>query len=138
MKKIALFITFFFYLVLVDAQQRNCGTMQHLEYLKSQDPQLEQRMMQNEITLQNWIQNQPESFNNSVITIPVVVHVVYYNSNENISAAQIQSQIDVLNEDFRRLNADAINTPGVFQSVAADCEIEFCLATVDPNGNSKQ
>ena len=44
--------------------------------------------------------NQPESFGSSIITIPVVVHVVYYNSNENISTAQIQSQIDVLNEDF--------------------------------------
>ena len=66
----------------------------------------------------------------------IVVHVVYYNSTENISTAQVQSQIDILNEDFRRLNADAVNTPAAFQSVAADCEIEFCLATTDPNGNS--
>ena len=72
----------------------------------------------------------------TIITIPVVVHVVYYNSTENISTAQVQSQIDILNEDFRRLNADAANTPFAFQSVAADCEIEFCLATTDPNGNS--
>ena len=116
--------------------QRSCGTMQHLEYLKSQDPQLEQRMLQNEITLQNWINHHPESFVSTIITIPVVVHVVYYNSTQNISTSQIQSQIDILNEDFRRLNANATNTPSAFQSVAADCEIEFCLATVDPNGNS--
>jgi len=45
----------------------------------------------------------------------------------------VQSQIDVLNEDFRRLNTDAVNTPSAFQSVAADTEIEFCLATSDPN-----
>ena len=38
----------------------------------------------------------------SVITIPVVVHVVYYNNNENISDQQIFSQIDIINEDFRR------------------------------------
>ena len=43
---------------------------------------------------------------------------------------------DIINEDFRRLNADTINTPSAFQSVAADTEIEFCLASEDPNGNT--
>lgn len=70
-----------------------------------------------------------------VITIPVVVHVVYKTAAQNISDAQIQSQIDVLNEDYRRLNSDATNTPAAFQSVAADAKIEFCLAQRDPNGN---
>jgi hypothetical protein len=65
-----------------------------------------------------------------------VVHVIYNTAAENISDAQIQSQMDVLNEDFRRLNADASNTPSAFLSVAADSEIEFCLATLDPNGNA--
>ena len=118
------------------SQIRNCGTMEHLEFLKSQDPLLEERMQNNENNLQGWIENQPESSSSTILTIPVVVHVVYYNSNENISTAQVQSQIDILNEDFRRLNTDASNTPSAFQSVAADCEIEFCLATTDPNGNS--
>ena len=114
--------------------QRNCGTMEHLEYLKSQDPDLELRMQNMERNIQHWIDNQAENIS-SIITIPVVVHVVYNNSAENISDAQIQSQITILNEDFRRLNADASNTPSAFQSVAADCEIEFCLASLDPNGN---
>ena len=85
------------------SQIRNCGTMEHLEFLKSQDPLLEDRMQKNENNLQHWIENQPESLSSTIITIPVVVHVVYYNSTENISTAQVQSQIDVLNEDFRRL-----------------------------------
>ena len=68
----------------------------------------------------------------SIITIPVVVHVIYSNSQENISEAQILSQIQVLNDDFRRLNSDADNT----WSQAADTEIQFCMATVDPNGNA--
>ena len=55
-----------------------------------------------------------------VITIPVVVHVVYENDLENISDAQVLSQIDVLNEDLRRLNADAADTPAEFDAVAAD------------------
>ena len=66
-----------------------------------------------------------------MVTIPVVVNVVYKTSAQNISDAQIQSQLDVLNADFRRTNADADNT----WSQAADTEIEFCLASVDPDGN---
>ncbi|WP_438969043.1 hypothetical protein [Nonlabens sp.] len=50
-----------------------------------------------------------KSINGSVITIPVVVHVLYANATQNISGAQIQSQIDVVNEDFRRTNSDADN-----------------------------
>lgn len=49
--------------------------------------------------------------------------------------ARIQSQIDVLNQDYRRLNADAINTPSAFLSAASDFGIEFRLACIDPNGN---
>lgn len=75
-------------------------------------------------------------FSGSIKTIPVVFHVIYSNSTENITDAQIQSQVDILNEDFRRLNADTTNTPTAFQSVAADCEIEFCLAKLDTNGNT--
>ncbi len=75
-----------------------------------------------------------------VYTIPVVFHVIHNGTNVgvsfNISDAQIQSQLDVLNEDFRRLNPDAVNTPSVFTSVAADCEVNFCLAQTDPNGNA--
>lgn len=63
------------------------------------------------------------------ITIPVVVHVVYANAQENISAAQIQSQIDVLNADFNLTNAD-FNPPANFEGVAADCDFEFILDQV--------
>lgn len=66
----------------------------------------------------------------------MVFHIVYNTAAQNISVEQIQSQIDILNEDFRRLNADAVNTPEDFAGVAADVEIEFCLATVDPNGQT--
>ena len=71
---------------------------------------------------------------NEVIVIPVVVHVLYNSKDENISDQQILSQIKALNEDFRRQNADAVNTPEPFKSVAADTRIVFCLAKVDPNG----
>jgi hypothetical protein len=70
--------------------------------------------------------------------IPVVVHVLHNGTavgvDANISDAQILSQIRVLNEDFRRKNADAIRTPEEFLPVAADANIEFVLAKQDPNG----
>ncbi|MGB1619414.1 MAG: M43 family zinc metalloprotease, partial [Flavobacteriales bacterium] len=65
-----------------------------------------------------------------VVTIPVVFHVLYANSTQNISDAQIQSQLDILNADFRRQNTDQDN----IWSQAADTEIEFCLASFDPSG----
>lgn len=67
-----------------------------------------------------------------VITIPVVVHIVYNNAAENISDAQIQSQMDVLNQDFRRLNTDKDN----LWPQASDVEFEFCLATRDTYGDA--
>jgi hypothetical protein len=69
-----------------------------------------------------------------VTVIPVVVHVVYRTAQENISDAQIKSQIDVLNRDFRKTNPDVSATPAVFAPLASDARIEFELASKDPNG----
>ena len=118
---------------------RNCGTMDNLERLKSNDPSIEVNMQEIERQTSQWIANQTAQKSSGVAvvyTIPVVVHVVYNTSTQNISDAQIQSQIKILQDDFRRLNADKVNTPSTFTSVAADCEITFCLATKDPNGNA--
>ena len=64
----------------------------------------------------------------------MVIHVLYHNSAQNISDQQVLSQLTVLNNDYRRLNADTINTPAPFKNIAADTRIVFCLAKVDPNG----
>lgn len=69
-----------------------------------------------------------------VLTIPVVVHVVWRLPTENISDEQILSQIDVLNEDFRLLNANQAQILPLFQGVKADMELEFELANEDPSG----
>ena len=112
------------------AQSRNCGSMAYLQHQIDANPArlaaLEAIENHTNLVMAS------EAVPSGVITIPVVVHVVYNNSTENISTAQIQSQIDVLNADFRRTNSDADGT----WSQAADSEIEFCLATVDPNGNA--
>ena len=112
------------------AQQRDCGTMEYLEQEIQQDPERATRLEQIEHHTRQILQSGERDVD-GVITIPVVVHVVWNTNAENISDAQVQSQIDVLNEDFRRLNSDADdNWPQ-----ASDSEIEFCLATIDPNGN---
>ena len=79
-------------------------------------------------------QTSRDTFANEIITIPVVVHVIYNNATQNISDAQVMSQLKVLNEDFRRMNADAANTPEAFKPFAADSKIMFCLAQVNPRG----
>lgn len=70
--------------------------------------------------------------------IPVVVHVIHNGEAEgvgrNISDAQIISQLEVLNKDFNRLNADAGSTPAEFLGVAGNLNIEFVLAKQDPDG----
>ncbi len=71
----------------------------------------------------------------TVVKIPVVVHVIWNTTAENISDARIRGQIDSLTKDFRKKNVDAANIPSQkFRDLAADCEIEFCLATRDTLG----
>lgn len=71
-----------------------------------------------------------------VLRIPVVVHVVYQNTAQNISDAQVVSGIAALNRDMRRRNADTAQTPAHFRKLAADMQIEFVLATTDPVGRA--
>jgi len=77
---------------------------------------------------------------NEVITIPVVFHVIHNGQSVgvglNISDAQIQSQIDVLNECYRLRNADTTAIPAWFKERKTDIKVEFCLAKFDTAGNS--
>lgn len=95
---------------------------------------------------ENWIEQKikeqslnPSSTQKATRNIPVVVHVIHngdaVGSGENISAAQINSQITALNADYGATNTDFSSVPAAFQSVATNADIQFCLATVDPNGN---
>ena len=127
MKNLLIYIFTFWSFVAFSQQGRNCGTQNRLAFFKIQHPESIINQSDLELQIQKWIKDNP-SVKASAITIPVVVHVVYKNNAENISDAQIQTQIDVLNEDFRRLNQDASNTPFDFLPFAADMQIEFCLA----------
>jgi hypothetical protein len=71
-------------------------------------------------------------------TLPVVVHIISdgeaVGTGTNISQAQVQSQLAVLNEDYRNRNADGSLVPSVFQSLRGDAQVQFQLAGIDPSG----
>ncbi len=69
--------------------------------------------------------------NAGLIRIPVVVHNLYHYPGEKVTDLQVQQQLKILNDCFRRLNSDTVNTPAVFRPFAADVEIEFVLARSD-------
>lgn len=120
---------------IVTNQVQRCAVMEHEQYLQQQNPSRAADRQLFEQATQNWIANNQNAMSTqAVITIPVVVHVVYFNSTQNISNNQIFSQIQVLNEDFGRTNPDASNTPSYWTSIAANTDIQYCLAQRDPNG----
>ena len=104
--------------------QRNCGTDDYTKNHFQQQPGLaaDLRVPPRDTSV------------DEIITIPVVVHVLFNNAGQNISDAQVLSQIEALNKDFRKLNTDRDLVPNVFKSSAADARIMFCLAQVDPDG----
>ena len=63
----------------------------------------------------------------ALYTIPVVIHVVWNDPSENLDDSIIQSELQVLNEDYRRLNPDAVNTISYFDSVGGDAHIQFVI-----------
>lgn len=112
-------------------QPRKCGTgTLSLEY---------ETWIEKEIAKREQFANVKKT--NVVYTIPIVFHIIHggqnVGSSYNISQAQVNSQITILNQDYRKTNTDFNTwvTQSSFVSAAADCEINFCAAKVDPNGN---
>ena len=117
-----------------------CATVEYEQFLQEKNPKRAK-----EAQFENWLNPLMVKYKASrtssktalpLITIPVVVHVIYNGEAigvaPNITDAQVQSQIAVLNQDYRRvLGSTGYNS----NPVGADVEIEFVLAKVDPNGN---
>lgn len=117
--------------------QRNCASHEYLQQQLQADPLLAQRIAALEAyRVDDIMLNGTGAPSPAIIKIPVVVHVLYNTPAQNISDAQIKSQIEVLNRDFRKLNADTVNVPAVFKHLAADCQLEFELAKIDPSGRA--
>ena len=122
------------------AQNTNkCATMP-VYYEHMQNPVAKTNFMNAETAAKNWLANPANKLTAhqkqaSIITIPVVVHVVYKNAIQNIPDTQIVRQIQLLNECFRLQNANFPTGRAIFDSIGADTEIQFCLAGIDPQGN---
>lgn len=103
-----------------------CLSLQKRRYNFQKHPELLEKSRPLQETTTQWEKNQLDAYSNqnspeTIITIPVVVHVVYKNALQNISMAQINSQLQVLNEDYRKMNADFTTVvPPAFQPLAAD------------------
>lgn len=114
---------------------QQCATQDVHQYKMGYDEQYHAGILQSQSLAHQWRLQHPADDEQRalLLTIPVVVHVLYKDSLQNISDAQIQTQLDVLNRDYRALNN--IVLPPYFDSIQADIEIEFCLASLDPQGN---
>lgn len=119
---------------------RNCGTMEELSYQLQQDPEMALRMEAIERFTREYQERNPNDGGRMIVTIPVVFHIVHngdaYGTNENIPDELVLAQLQQLNQDFALLNADAGSIPSLFQSVAANTEIQFCLAQRKPDGTA--
>ncbi len=115
--------------------QHTCG----FDNLLSANPALKEQLI---IQTENWKNQYKQQAlrRNYIYTydttyiVKVVFHILYNNNAENIPDTTILSQIEVLNEDFRRLNADTTLTRDEFKGVAGGFNIKFELATIDPSG----
>src|SRR5688572_25307566 len=115
--------------------RRSCGAQTEHHRLLAEDPAYAAARSQVENLAWAYRTGAEAPARVGITRIPVVVHVVWNTQAQNISDAQIRSQIDVLNQDFRRTNPDSSQVPQVWQPIVADARIEFLLATTDPNGS---
>ena len=111
-----------------------CGTTKIMEEAL-QDPEKKQVLEQLEIFTENFIANIESHRLSGPYIIPVVVHVIHYYEEENISYEQIDNGIFRINEDFNGLNDDLSEVIDSFTNIVGFPEIEFRLATKDPDGN---
>jgi hypothetical protein len=116
--------------------RRQCGTMEVHHRLLERHPEFRQSLVQIEMfTARAFLFG--AAARTQLATIPVIVHVVYNSQEQNISDAQINSQIKAMNRDYRASNTDKSNTPSVWKSLIADCNIEFTLEDVTRTQSAK-
>ena len=116
--------------------ERTCATM---DMISQEELDAFQEWLEPQV--QAYLQNQQQSGNPEVVyTIPTIVHIIHNStegigSGRNLSNARIQSQINILNNDFRKTNSDIGSVPSMFTGIAADSEINFCLIQTYPTGH---
>jgi hypothetical protein len=138
MKTVAIGIILCFFVSPSLFAQRECRTAEYEQQQFAADPSLinKKKSIESAVLQPRSSTVDSRTSHINIIKIPVVVHILYHTNAQAISDAQVQSQIDALNRDYRKLNKDALSIPARFAGFAADCEIEFALATRDPKGRS--
>lgn len=120
-----------------DPEDQKCYSHEHFKKMIASDT----KFRDNQEAFERFYQSRSASSRSqlpSIVTIPVVVNVLYNTAAENISAAQIQSQIDILNADYAALNADYNSTPTTFVgSRSGDTKIRFVLQNVVRKSSKK-
>ena len=114
--------------------QKHCATHDLHEQYMASDPEYVARFNALEAARQDGFSQNMLNASNEII-IPVVFHIVWNSSSQNISEQRIKDQIDALNRDFNGLNADSINIPIDFFFLRGKLSIRFVLANRDPLGN---
>ena len=114
---------------------RYCGQWKMEQAFFNAHPEQRAIAEQADARLEWETRNFTDANRDELIVIPVVFHVIHYNGPENISDEQVLSGIEVMNRDFRKLNPDADDVISEFEAIAADSEIEFRLAQIDPQGD---
>ena len=121
------------------AQEEQCGTMKLFHEEIASNPHIELQYQKAaklaKLAEQQIMQGNLRGFENDTIIIPVVVHIIYKTAAQNIADARVYEQIDILNKDYARLNADTNNTYIGLRPFAGGIKLKFCLATFDPEGN---
>ncbi len=121
------------------AEARQCYSYEVLQEQLKADPSLQQRMDEIEAFTQKYLQN-PAAYrigtDGVTLELPVHVNVLYSNTAEDISDAQIQSQIDVLNQDFAATNSD-YNNASPYQAVrSGDIKVRFVWTSANTTRKS--
>jgi hypothetical protein len=120
--------------VVANGQEYGCATDEQTAILFNAHPAYQASFEAQQDRLAELEANASNRAENKHI-IPVVVHVLYNTCSGNISMAQIQDGLRIVNEDFNRKNADSVDTRSYYLDVAANSEIEFRLARIDPDGD---
>ena len=111
--------------------QRSCASNDVLLRQLAEDPSLQSRMEEIEnFTRRTIASGENSRLVNGVIEIPVVVNVLYRKAAENISDAQVQSQIDVLNADYNAANSDTRKVPSIYTQLIGKTGVRFVLANI--------
>ncbi|MBN8703334.1 MAG: T9SS type A sorting domain-containing protein [Bacteroidetes bacterium] len=140
-KKICFLVFFVLFANTICAQDLlHCGADEMRISTLKKNPTIAKAVAKRDLQLEEHTKQYVDQFYKKQLTsstyiIPVVFHVIHNYGAENISDAQIKDAISVLNKRFRKQSADTSTIVAAFKPLHADCEIEFRLATLDPNGN---